>query len=210
MSFTFNRNIFFRDFSNRSRLTLSTNQLAGLEFLLEKIETDTEYSMIREISYVLATIRWETAETFQPIKEKRFNRSTHPKAWENQDVYWRTGFFGRGYVQITWEKNYCEAGTWLAGRKFQIFGNEILIEQETLVQNPEFVLDPEVSYAICANGMRNGWFTGKKLSDFICENIPPDYFNARRIVNGLDHADNIEIFANQFELILRASVENQP
>ena len=37
---------------------------------------------------------------------------------------------------------------------------------------------------ICIVGMRDGWFTGKKLSDYI-NNDEVDFYNARRIVNGL-------------------------
>mgnify|MGYP000863126929 FL=1 len=42
--------------------------------------------------------------------------------------------------------------------------------------------------------MYEGLFTGKKLSDYI-NIISEDYFNARKIVNGLDRADIIAGFA---------------
>ena len=41
--------------------------------------------------------------------------------------------------------------------------------------------------------MVEGWFTGKKLSDYFNEKT--DYINARKIVNGLDKADIIAGYA---------------
>jgi len=46
--------------------------------------------------------------------------------------------------------------------------------------------------------MVNGWFTGKKLSDFT------DYRNMRRIINGTDKAMEIAGFAKVFEMALNA------
>jgi hypothetical protein len=43
------------------------------------------------------------------------------------------------------------------------------------------------------------------LSDFIKDGEPPDYKNARRIINGTNEAEKFAGFANTFELILRAS-----
>jgi hypothetical protein len=51
-------------------------------------------------------------------------------------------------------------------------------------------------------GMRRGSFTGKKLADFIHDNVA-DYVNSRRIINGLDHAQDIAGYAQSFEALLR-------
>lgn len=53
--------------------------------------------------------------------------------------------------------------------------------------------------------MREGWFTGKRLGLYIVEAQPPDYVNARRVVNGTDHAQEIATMAAEFELLWRAS-----
>jgi hypothetical protein len=53
--------------------------------------------------------------------------------------------------------------------------------------------------------MREGWFTGKKLSDFIQDGKPPDYVNARKIINSLDEAQTVAGYASAFELVLRAA-----
>ncbi len=204
--FRFDHNRFFMDFSLRTGLSLTPERRSAADFLLTKFEGDAGFTMVRELAYVLATVRWETAHSFMPIKERRFNRNTNPRDWENQDRYWRTGFYGRGYVQITWEDNYRRAGQKLAGTRLVINGAPVNVSAETFVQNPDFVLNQEAAYAICSRGMREGWFTGKKLGDFIQEGRPPDYIGARRVINGTDHAQDIATLAGQFELLLRASV----
>jgi hypothetical protein len=53
--------------------------------------------------------------------------------------------------------------------------------------------------------MRDGDFTGMKLSDYITpESV--DYVNARRIVNGTDRAEQIAGYAEKYEEALRAGM----
>jgi hypothetical protein len=52
-------------------------------------------------------------------------------------------------------------------------------------------------------GMRNGSFTGKKLSDYI-SGTTADYVNARRIINGTDRAELIAGYATRLEPMLNA------
>lgn len=163
--------------------------------------------MIREIAYVLATVQWETAHTFEPIAERRANPNTNPKLWDVQNRYWKTGFYGRGYVQITWEDNYRNAGQKLKGTTVSSNGQSLTINEQTFLDSPALVMEPPIAYLIAARGMREGWFTkGKrKLSDYIKEGVAPDYVNARRIINGTDKAQEIATIAEKFELLLRAS-----
>ena len=189
----------------RLGLTVTPERRGALQFLLARLEQDPRFTMIRQLAYVLATIRWETAGTFLPIRERRASRERSPRLWELQNRYWRTGFYGRGYVQITWEDNYRLAGRRLAGQTFTLDGRETRIEPDTFVRHPDIMLHPDVAYLVCARGMLEGWFTGRRLDHYIREGLPPDYVNARRIVNGLDHAHDIAAMANQFELLLRAS-----
>lgn len=74
-----------------------------------------------------------------------------------------------------------------------------------LVEHPEKALNPQIAYRILAYGMQNGTFTGRKLSDYITDD-KTDYRNARRIINGLDRADQIAGAAEKFETILRDSL----
>lgn len=167
--------------------SLNQNQVSGLEFLIDKLENDT--FSLKQTAYILATIHHETGvrrngelQTFQPIKELR-ERSTSPRR-RNQDRYWLTGYYGRGLVQITWDYNY---------KKFGI------------ADEPDKALEPETAYEITSRGMREGLFTGKKLADFI--NGKADYRNARKIINGLDKADEIADKARKWEAILTDSQE---
>lgn len=202
--FTLDEQRFFADLPFRTGLRLTPDRRKALAFLLGKFRDDAEFTMIRELAYVLATIRWETAHTFLPLRERRMSRARNPREWERQDRYWKTGFYGRGYVQITWEKNYRKAGQKLTGTSIQL-DRLVSISAETFIESPDTVMHPEIAYAICTRGMREGWFTGKRLGNYIQEGEPPDFVNARRIVNGTDHATDIANLATQFELALRAA-----
>ena len=77
--FSFDRDRFFRDWPARISLPLSQARRDAVDLLLAQFESDPDFTMMREPAYVLATIRWETAHTFRPVKEKRFNRETQPR-----------------------------------------------------------------------------------------------------------------------------------
>lgn len=192
---------FFSDWASRTHLPLSIARIEPLRKLIDNINEDDELNAtLRYVAYLLATIRWETGHTFIPIVEQRASAAKQPDIAKLQDRYWGTGFYGRGYVQITWRQNYSNAGQKLAGKR--IAGK--VIAADSFVNNPDAVLDSDVAYAIASTGMRDGWFTTKKLSDYINDS-KTDYVAARKIINGNDHAADIAQFANQFELLLRAS-----
>jgi Putative peptidoglycan binding domain len=91
-------------------------------------------------------------------------------------------FKGRGFVQITGRRNY------------RIWSEKLGIN---LIDHPEKAALPEIAAIILVRGMRDGSFTGVGLSDFIVGDRR-DFFNARRIVNGLDNADLIAQFAEYY------------
>ncbi|HSE25758.1 MAG TPA: hypothetical protein VLB68_29095 [Pyrinomonadaceae bacterium] len=165
--------------------SLRQSQVDGLNFLFDKLEGETNLS-IEQSAYILATVKHETANTYQPIKEKRGRVGTKIRAI--QDRYWGSGFYGRGYVQVTWEKNY---------RKFGI------------ADDPDKALEPETAYKVLIDGMRKGLFTGYSLSHFI-NNTETDYINARKVVNGIDRATDIAFMAEKFEHALKASLITDP
>lgn len=152
-----------------------------------------------QCAYVLATAHHETAGTMKPVRETLASTDAKAKElltkawragkmkWVTRD-YWSGGFFGRGYVQITHEENYRKAGQKLA---------------VDLVGNPSKAMDPAIAVEILVQGMRDGWFTGKKLSDYITLSRS-DYAGARRIVNGTDRADLITGYAKTFNALLMA------
>jgi hypothetical protein len=102
----FDRKKFFDGVKAGLLRKMTQRQVDGLEFLLGEFEK-TGWD-IRWIAYALATVGHETAWTFQPISEYRNKPGTRGRA--NQDRYWLTGYYGRGYVQLTWKANYENAG----------------------------------------------------------------------------------------------------
>jgi predicted chitinase len=108
-----------------------------------------------------------------------------------QDTLRQNVYYGRGYVQLTWQSNYARLGQELGmGR--------LLMEQ------PEVALQPEVAYAVMSYGMTRGAFTGKRLGNFL-NTDGEDYVQARRVVNGLDCAEKIAGLAVDWESRLRAA-----
>ena len=70
-----------------------------------------------------------------------------------------------------------------------------------LVANLDLAMQPDIAAKIMIYGMREGWFTTKKLSDYI-KNGKADYVGARRIINGTDDARLIAGYAETFEKAL--------
>lgn len=146
---------------------------------------------VNQIAYVLATAWHETAKTMQPIAE--FGRGRKRKYGQRIKLsgkpYTDTVniFYGRGFVQLTWYENYYNAG-----KTFSV----------DLINSPDLVMtDILLSAKIAVNGMVKGAFTGKKLSDYFTA-TKCDFIHARRIINGMDKADLIAGYADQFRAAL--------
>jgi predicted chitinase len=171
---------------------LNQSQVNALEFLLSKFENSG--LSIPQFAYVLATIKHETADTYQPVVEGYWiNNNRLQKLYNfyknnykhNLKTIFPNGtegktYEGRGYVQLTHNYNYKKFG---------------------LLDNPDKALEPETAWDILLKGMKEGLFTGKKLSDYI--NGKKDYVNARKIINGLDRANLIASYAKVFETALK-------
>ena len=168
---------------------LSQSQVDGLNFLLDAFEQDGGLS-VQEMAYMLATAYHETAATMLPIEE--YGKGRGRKYGQNIDIDGSRYkglphiYYGRGYVQLTWLTNYKRAG------------DKICVD---LVNHPELALNPTYAAQIMIAGMREGWFTGKKLSDYI--STKADYVGARRIINGTDKAQLIAGYAKQLESALK-------
>lgn len=195
----YSRDKFFDEIKERIDATLNQQQVNGLNALLDEFETHNIWKDIRHQAYALATTYHETAHTFQPITEygsrAYFTKYDGRDSLGNNQLGDGYKFRGRGFVQLTGRRNYTKAS--------QKLGID-------LVNDPDKVLQLEVSAAIMRLGMFEGWFTSRKLSDYI-NSQKCDYVNARKIINGLDRAGRIADFATQFEKVLRASLEtDQP
>lgn len=214
----FDKTKFFNDYRGRFG-PLQQKEVDGLDFLLDQIEADNQFTILRQVAYLLATVKGETG-IFQPLKEKRANPNKQPKLFKQQQKYFPSGFFGRGYVQLTFKENYQNAGKKLAGTQIEVRNSDgskrtVTVDKDTFVNEPNLVMQPTASYQILARGMREGWFRKRsngvpfKLADFIKDGSPPDYRGARNIVNHPSSAaDKFAGFGEKFELILRASLVN--
>jgi hypothetical protein len=121
---------------------------------------------------------------------ERRERSDSPRR-ANQDRYWKTGYQGRGYVQITWKANYEKFG---------------------IASTPERALEPETAYLILARGMQQGLFRkGHKLSTYLNDQ-KKDYVGARNIINGdvKKNGNLIADAARKFEIALLSASESKP
>lgn len=143
------------------------------------ISTARKNGLLRnQLAYVLATTFWETNRTMQPVKEAYWLSEN----WRKNNLRYYP-WYGRGFVQLTWRENYEKAGKAL-GLDF--------------ISNPDSVMEPVASAKVLVVGCQKGWFTGKKLSDYITLN-KSDFIGARRIVNGMDEAHQIAALAEAYE-----------
>ncbi|WP_353572141.1 hypothetical protein [Candidatus Albibeggiatoa sp. nov. BB20] len=176
---------------------LHQDQVDGLNNVLEAFAEDPLLTEIPHAAYMLATVYHETAQTFQPIYER--GRRDYFRKYEGRYGNNRSGdgfrYRGRGYVQLTFRNNYLRATEALN----QL--SERYPEPIDLVTDPDLALDPQIASDIMLIGMREGWFTGRKLTSYL-NNSKIDYINARKIINGLDHALEISDHAVKFENIL--------
>ena len=164
-------------------------QVQGFNSIMDEFDSRRLFNDTRMLAYLLATCWHETAKTMQPIVEygkgkgrpygQKLKMSGKPYELPNQLYY------GRGFVQLTWFENYDKAG--------QKLGVDLL-------NNPELALNLKVATVILFNGMIEGWFTGKKLKDYI--NSKTDYIGARKIINGTDKASLIASYANAFHVAI--------
>jgi|GEM_PF-555684 putative chitinase len=183
---------------------LSDDGKAVLTKLFSVIEKDKTMTDVRLVAYTLATIKWETANTFKPTTETGSDEELENRYGPATDIGRRLGnteagdgarYKGRGYVQLNGKRNYSRINDTLG-----LAGTD-----SDLVKHPERVMDPEIGYRVAGAMMSQGLVTGKKLGDFI-NNQNTDYTNARKIINGLDHAAEVAASAKKFEQILRESV----
>ncbi|RPD86308.1 hypothetical protein EGK75_09045 [Neisseria weixii] len=190
-----NREVFFAELrKSLFKNGFSQSQVDGLNTLIDVFENSK--IGVNHTAYMLATTCHETACTMQPIIER--GGVSYFDKYDTGRLAVRLGntpeadgdgykYRGRGYVQLTGAANYRRAG------------NKLGID---LPGKPDLALDPVHAAGIMIFGMSEGWFTGKKLSDYIGD-YTANYTAARRIINGVDKKDKIAAEAVAFELALR-------
>lgn len=156
---------------------LSEVQRESVRVILQTID-DFGIKDPNKVAYILGTV-WHESR-FSPIKEIRAKPGT--QIYRLQNRYWASGYYGRGFVQITWRKNYAKFSA--------ILGVD-------LVGNPDLALEPQTAAKILVQGMAQGLFTGVGLDRFFVEGVPPRWIEARKIVNGLFQAGHVATAARK-------------
>lgn len=189
--------------------SLTLPQVKGMEGILDRALVDR--TPLRHLAYMLATAFHETSKTMQPILETRQpgeksnpSIATAIKRLDNsfaagklpwvKKPYWRKdgegkSWLGRGLVQLTHRVNYDKMG--------RIIGVDLL-------RDPSRAMDPGIAVAIMFEGMTQGSFTGRPLSDYL-DGRSRDYVNARRVINGTESASKVAGYAERFEQALMAA-----
>ncbi|RFB80385.1 glycoside hydrolase family 19 protein [Methylovirgula sp. 4M-Z18] len=165
---------------------LKQSQVDGFNALLDAWEVMGSNDP-RDLSYLLATSWHETAATMQPIAEYGHGQG---HAYGRADPVTHQTYFGRGDVELTWLPNYRKAGEKLG---------------LDLVNHPELALRQDVAAKIAIDGMTEGWFTGKKFSDYFNAD-KTDWAGARRIINGTDRAAMIGGYGEKFYKIVTSAI----
>ena len=178
---------------------LSMDAAANLRVLAGMLSGDSAMADIRRQAYALATVHRECGPDFKPRAEEgpaayfaRYEPSTETgRILGNSAPGDGYLFRGRGYVQLTGRRNYFR------------FGQLLKLD---LVNAPDTALKTDIAYRILSDGMTKGLFTGLGFWRFIHDG-ECDYVQARRIINGLDHAEEIAAAAIKFEQALKEASE---
>jgi len=107
-----------------------------------------------------ATVAVETS-SFLPATERKADENRQPSLWRLQSRYWASGYYGRGYIQLTWKVNY------------EHFGNVL---KESLVGTPDLAAVPPVAARVLA------LYFKENHADTAANNN--DWQRVRKIVNG--------------------------
>jgi putative chitinase len=179
MSYHFDRQIYFDAvraslFSGR----LTQQQVDGQNFILDVWEAQHTAWDLRWLGYPLATTLHETASTMWPIEE--YGKGKGQPYGKPDPVTGKT-YYGRGFVQLTWEDNYAKMNPVLRAA----FPDDDI----DLVMKPEQALVPAYAAEIMFYGMSQGSFRassdGKRqtLARYFSAKVD-DAYTAREIING--------------------------
>jgi hypothetical protein len=170
---------------------LTQEEVNALTVFLDFVEAEYSKLTVKQWAYVFATTFHETKATFLPIKEAFWLS----EAWRLKNLRYAP-FYGRGYVQITWEENY------------KFFSKILGLD---LVKSPDLTMIPKNAFKIMIYGFINGSFTKRKVGKIFVPNKISDFINdketnykkARLCINGTDKADLIASYAVLFEQLLK-------
>lgn len=184
--------------------TISQGQVDGCEAIIGLWpEIPADVDPLEAVSNMLGTAYLETGKTMQPISEWGGTAYFHrmydiegerpEKARELGNIHPGDGalYHGRGYPQMTGRDNY---------RKL---GQRIGVDLEG---NPDLALVPKNAARIMLYGMAEGLFTGRKLVYYFPKGGRINRLEARRMINGLDRAHDVESYHATFYNCLQAAL----
>lgn len=135
---------------------------------------------IRQVAYILATAYWECYNPKHPETRLTPMKEFGSEAYLKSKKYYP--YIGAGFSQLTWQDNYKKEGKRLG---------------IDLLNHPDLILDIPTAANSHVYCMVHGVYTGRKLSDYINDE-KCDFINARKIINGLNRAEEIASFAQKF------------
>lgn len=166
---------------------ISQSQVDGINTILAAWDKAYPNADLHFVACSLGNCYHETMVAMQPVREIGYGRG---HAYGVPAGPWHQVYYGRGDIQLTWERNYEHA----TGR---LHNMGVIKPTEDLVEDPDLALRPDISALILIVGMMEGWFTGKKLSDYL-RNGNFDWVHSRQIVNGMDKAFVIAEYDQDF------------
>lgn len=122
---------------------------------------------------MIGTVAIETASTFAPVREAFWL----DEAWRAANLRYHP-YYGRGYIQLTWESNYAAYGPKVA----ELWGTSPDQPDFDLVGNPDQALNPDIAAAVASLYFRDH---GREDGDGIPEAARRgDWREVRRLVQG--------------------------
>lgn len=134
-----------------------------------------------QIAYILATVEHETNKSFRPVEEAYYKGELAENYRKTLSYY---PYYGRGYVQLTWQENY------------QKYSDLLGID---LVKDPDLVMRPDIALFILIDGMKRGFFCPEHKLDKYISSDRVDFVGARRIINLTDQAERIARYAEKWQ-----------
>ena len=164
---------------------------------------------LNQYAYTLATVERESRggtsmqeEYFKKDRdahfEKKYGIGSRPaKVLGNDQEGDGAAYPGRGLVQLTGRTGYTKWTNRLA--KEGVLHDGVAPD---LLGHPELAADPAIATKIAVEGMRDGTFTGASLPHYV-NDTKTDYYNARRVINGTDAAQEIADRALIYENVIK-------
>lgn len=181
---------------------LNDSQVSGLETMLKGFDETEYFNLSTQYAGILSQTARETNWTFLPkvegywISETKRKKTLYNYYLKNNPRALRTIFPYGWNSRLTYEGR---------GRTQTTHLNNYIAISEALdidcVENPDLLLDDDTDIRVLLYCYHTGLWTGKRLANYINED-KTDYKGQRRVVNGLDHWQEIQNNSIKFERII--------